>query len=176
MVMERLIVLIVFCAVAALIVPSYLENNPQLLEQASAKPDLASQEPTAIERVSLSGEETIEMNAQGHFVTDFRMNGRSVEALVDTGATIVAINKTTARQLGISVIPADFRHQVSTANGNIKVAMVNINSVEIGSIRVRNVQAAVIDDRALPGTLLGMSFLRQLKSFQVADGELILKQ
>jgi aspartyl protease family protein len=174
--MERLVVLMVFCAVAALTVPSFLENNPQLLEQATAEPELVGQEPATIERVSLSGEEKIEMNAQGHFVTDFRMNGRSVEALVDTGATIVAINKTTARQLGIPVIPADFRHQVSTANGTIKVAMVTIKSVEIGSIRVRNVEAAVIDDKALPGTLLGMSFLRQLKSFEVANGELILKQ
>ncbi len=174
--MERLIGLIVFFAVAALTVPSFLEKNPQLLEQRSEAPEPSSAEPVEAQRVSLSGEEKIEMNSQGHFISEFRMNGRPVEAMVDTGATIVAITKSTARQLGILLVPADFTYQVSTANGTVKVAKAMIATVEIGSIRVRNVEAAVLDDRSLPGTLLGMSFLRQLKSFEVADGELILKQ
>jgi aspartyl protease family protein len=127
-------------------------------------------------KVTLSGEERIDMNAQGHFIAQFRMNGRQVEAMVDTGATMVAINRSTARRLGINVVPADFKYLVSTANGQIKVARAVIQSIEIGGVRVRNVEAAVLDDRALGGTLLGMSFLRALKSFSVEDNELILKQ
>jgi aspartyl protease family protein len=65
---------------------------------------------------------------------------------------------------------------VSTANGRIKVARAVIQAIEIGGVRVRDVEAAVLDDRALEGTLLGMSFLRQLKSFSVEDNELILKE
>jgi aspartyl protease family protein len=65
---------------------------------------------------------------------------------------------------------------VSTANGRIKVARAVIQTIEIGGVRVRDVEAAVLDDRALEGTLLGMSFLRQLKSFSVEDNELILKE
>jgi aspartyl protease family protein len=132
-------------------------------------------EPEA-KRVALSGEERIDMNRQGHFIAQFRMNGRPVEAMVDTGATMVAINKSTARRLGINVIPADFKYSVTTANGQIKVARAVIQTIEIGGVRVRDVEAAVIDDRALDGTLLGMTFLRQLKSFGVEDSQLILKQ
>ena len=116
------------------------------------------------------------MNRQGHFIAQFRMNGRQVEAMVDTGATMVAINRSTARRLGINVVPADFKYAVSTANGKSKVARGIIQSGEFGDVRVRDVEAAVLDDKALQGTLLGMSFLRELKSFRVEDSELILKQ
>ena len=34
----------------------------------------------------------------------------------------------------------------------------------------------ILDDRALDGTLLGMTFLSRLDSFSVTDGDLILKQ
>jgi aspartyl protease family protein len=176
--MERLVGLIVFFGVAAFTVPAFLTNNPDIVEQ-GAKTAATSQEPEqepAAKRVALSGEERLDMNAQGHFIAQFRMNGRQVEAMVDTGATTVAINKSTARRLGINVAPADFKYSVSTANGQIKVARAVISTIEIGGVRVRDVEAAVLDDRALEGTLLGMSFLRQLKSFRVEDNELILRQ
>jgi aspartyl protease family protein len=172
--MGRLFGLIVFFAVAAFTVPAFLTNNPGIVEKAATSAVDRSQ--PAAKRVTLSGEERIDMNAQGHFIAQFRMNGRAVEAMVDTGATMVAINKSTARRLGIIVIPADFKYAVSTANGQIKVARAVIQSIEIGGVRVRDVEAAVLDDRALEGTLLGMSFLRELKSFSVEDNELILKQ
>lgn len=174
--MGRLIGLIVFFAVAALTVPSFLTNNPAVLEQGAQKSASTVEEAPAVSKVTFSGEERIDVNSQGHFVSQFRMNGRPIEAMVDTGATIVAINKTTARRLGISVIPADFKYEVTTANGKTMVARAVIESIEIGNVRVRNVEAAVLDDRALSGTLLGMSFLNQLRSFKVEDGELILKQ
>ena len=174
--MGRLIGLIVFFAVAAMTVPAFMTNNPRIVEDAAkATEGLAEALPVA-KRAALSGEERIDMNRQGHFIAQFRMNGRPVEAMVDTGATMVAINKSTARRLGISVIPADFKYLVTTANGKIKVARAVIQSIEIGGVRVRDVEAAVLDDRALEGTLLGMSFLRALKSFSVEDNELILKQ
>jgi aspartyl protease family protein len=176
--MERLIGLIVFFGVAAFAVPAILTRNPDIAEQ-SAKAAVRSQElvpEPAAKRLALSGEERLDMNAQGHFIAQFRMNGRPVEAMVDTGATMVAINKSTARRLGINVVPADFKYSVSTANGQTKVARAVIATIEIGGVRVRDVEAAVLDDRALDGTLLGMSFLRQLKSFRVEDNELILKQ
>jgi aspartyl protease family protein len=178
--MGRLIGAMVFLAVAALIVPQAMMRNPepdvQKLEAGKAKRRPKSESVQKVTKASLSGEERINADRQGHFVTQFRMNGRPVEAMVDTGATIVAISKSTARRLGISVVPADFIYSVQTANGTTKVARAVIGSIEFGSIRVRDVEAAVIDDKSLSGTLLGMSFLNQLKSFKVEDGELVLKQ
>ena len=118
----------------------------------------------------------IRMDNRGHFVTDARMNGRRVEVLVDTGATSVAINKSTARRIGINLRPTDFKYTVNTANGKTKAASATIDRIEIGRVVVRNVRAAVLEDRALSSTLLGMTFLNELRGFQVSNGELILTQ
>ena len=52
------------------------------------------------------GASDIDRNDRGHFVGDFRFNGRRIEALVDTGATAVALNLSTARRIGVPVTRA----------------------------------------------------------------------
>ena len=118
----------------------------------------------------------IKADDRGHFLTTARMNGRRVEVLVDTGATSVAINRSTARRLGIHLAASDFKYNVNTANGVIKAAQATIDRVEIGRVQVRDVRAMVISDKSLSGTLLGMSFLNELDQFQIKNGELLLKQ
>ena len=115
-------------------------------------------------------------DAAGHFLAEFKLNGRRINAMVDTGATLVAINLSTARKIGISLTPADFKYQVVTANGNARAAAATIDSLEIGRIAIDKVQAVVLEDKALSGTLIGMSFLKQLRRFEVADGALLLVQ
>jgi aspartyl protease family protein len=125
----------------------------------------------------LSGRQArIEMDRNGHFSTDFRLNGRSIMALVDTGATYVAVNTSTARQIGIRLVPSDFKYTVRTANGNVAAAAAMIDEITVGRITVDNVQAAVLPDQALDGTLVGMSFLSQLRSYNVENGALVLEQ
>src|SRR5262245_55593488 len=118
----------------------------------------------------------VSADPNGHFLADFKLNGRSVNAMVDTGATLVAINRSTARRIGINLKPADFRYEVATANGNVRAAGVSIDSLQIGRIAVGKVEAFVLEDAALSGTLIGMSFLKQLSKFQVEDGSLLLVQ
>ena len=118
----------------------------------------------------------IPMDARGHFNADFKMNGRRVHVLIDTGATLIAINQSTARRIGLKIKATDFKYEVDTANGKTKAAAGYIDEVSVGKIRVKNVPALVMSDKALSGTLLGMSFLKELDSFQVADRELVLKQ
>lgn len=113
---------------------------------------------------------------RGHFRADFRLNGRSVDALIDTGATLIAVNRATARRLGVSLAESDFKHEVRTANGTTRAAAAMIDTVEIGRIRVRDVQAVVLDDTALEGTLIGMSFLKRLSGYKVEYGDLLLEQ
>jgi aspartyl protease family protein len=115
-------------------------------------------------------------DATGHFLADFKLNGRRVNAMVDTGATLVALNLSTAKKIGLKLTPADFKYEVSTANGNARAAGVMIDSLQIGRIAVDNVQAVVLEDSALEGTLIGMSFLKQLSKFEVEDGALLMVQ
>ncbi|MBC2771306.1 TIGR02281 family clan AA aspartic protease [Rhizobium sp. AQ_MP] len=116
-----------------------------------------------------SGQTVLTMGPGGHYEGTFRMNGKPVEAMVDTGASLIAINVSTARRLGFSPASLDFRYQVNTANGSIKAAHVVLDKVEIGSIRVREVDAFVLGDEALSSTLVGMSFMKKLRSY-TAEG------
>ena len=116
----------------------------------------------------------VPMNRDGHFSADFRVNGRNVRGLIDTGATYVAINTSTARKLGLGLASSDFKHQVRTANGMTSAALVMIDRMEIGSISVDNVEAFVLEDKALSSTLIGMSFMSKLQSYRVKDNRLEL--
>ena len=96
----------------------------------------------------------------------------SLRGLVDTGATYVAINSSTARKLGLTLGPADFKYEVRTANGLTNAALVHLNRMEIGSISVSDVEAFVLNDQALSATLIGMSFMSKLQSYRVRDNQL----
>lgn len=126
--------------------------------------------PLSGRRVALSPD------GKGHFVGEFRFNGRSQVAMVDTGATVVAFNRSMARRIGLQLTAADFRHKVKTANGEASAATALVSELTIGRIAVQNVQAVVLDDDALDTVLIGMSFLNRLSGFKVENGTLVLQQ
>ncbi|MDP2731970.1 MAG: TIGR02281 family clan AA aspartic protease [Hoeflea sp.] len=117
---------------------------------------------------------SIPISQDGHFTADFHINGRSVRGIIDTGATYVAINRTTARAIGLGLANSDFKHQVRTANGLTSAALVTIGRIDVGSVTVDNVEAFVLDDRSLSATLIGMSFMSKLKSYRVTNDKLEL--
>jgi aspartyl protease family protein len=123
-----------------------------------------------------SGQSVLTMGPGGHYAGTFKLNGKPIEAMVDTGASLVAINVSTARRLGFSPAVLDFRYDVNTANGGIKAAHVVLDRIEIGSVRVRDVDAFVLKDEALSTTLVGMSFLQKLKSYSAEQRVLRLVQ
>ncbi len=116
------------------------------------------------------------MKRNGHFYFNTKMNGASVKVMVDTGATGVAINRSTARRMGIKLSNSDFKYKSQTANGIAYYASAKIDEIKIGRIVVYDVRAAVLKDSSLSDTLLGMTFLRKLKKFEVSNGTLILTQ
>ena len=132
--------------------------------KADAKPPVAN------------GSYTLEANQAGHFSGDFLLNGRSVHGMVDTGATFVAMSETTARKLGFTGNSLNYKYAVNTANGPTQAAEVTLDRVEIGGVRAEGVEAFVLKDEKHDGTLIGMSFLRKLKSYSVENGRMVLKQ
>jgi aspartyl protease family protein len=186
--MNKLILVGAFAGVAAS-VPVLYQQNPQAFEamlrsslqsqdaaapqQEPSPPRLASAE---AEPALLGRKVRLPADRRGHFAADFRLNGYSEQAMIDTGATLVAINTSTARRIGIVLTPSDFHYEVTTANGKVKAAAATIEAVQIGKIYVDKVQAVVLQDSALAGTLVGMSFLRRLSKFQVEDGSMVLQQ
>jgi aspartyl protease family protein len=132
-----------------------------LTEREATAPEEVAAKPSA----AYAGQTVLTMGPGGHYTGTFKMNGKPVDAMVDTGASTVAINVSTARRLGFSPAALDFRYNVNTANGSIKAAHVVLDRVEIGSIRVRDVDAFVLSDQALSSTLVGMSFMSKLKYY-----------
>jgi aspartyl protease family protein len=187
--MLRKLVILIVCAIASASVPMLYERNPQLFH-AVLKPEAEPLAPDIVAKAEIRTSQPVEPATEvllgrkvkiaadqyGHFNADFRLNGRSVGAMVDTGATLVAMNLSTARRIGIRVTAPDFKYKVKTANGETRAAGVTIEKLQIGRILVENVDAVVLDDNALEGTLIGVSFLNRLAKYQVENGALLLVQ
>ena len=83
----------------------------------------------AVHSAALSGMERLRADARGHHVAEFELNNLRVQGLIDTGATTVALNESTARRAGIRLSPADFVYPVQTANGTVMGARAVIDKV-----------------------------------------------
>ena len=125
-----------------------------------------------------SGGRVVELRSgsNGHFSARAEVNGRSIDVLVDTGATFVALTAEDAERAGIFVRPSEFTGRSSTANGTARFAPVTLDSVRIGDITVRNVRAGVMEHGLLGTTLLGMSFLGKLSRAEMRQGALVLEE
>ena len=130
---------------------------------------------TAAEMLQLNAATALKAGQNGHFIVKAEINGRNVKVLVDTGASAVALSYEDAKDIGLHPGSLDYNVPVSTANGVVKAAGVNLDKVEIDGVRVSDVQGLVLPEGALRGSLLGMSFLSKLQSFKVEDGVLYLK-
>lgn len=117
----------------------------------------------------------IPVSTNGHFHTTAEVNGRDIEFLIDTGATMVALSYEDAERAGIYLKPGDFTHTAATANGTTRIAPVELHAVSVGDITVRRVPAAVMEPGRLDSSLLGMSFLGRLSRFDMRDGVLTLQ-
>ncbi|MCR9122054.1 MAG: TIGR02281 family clan AA aspartic protease [Phyllobacteriaceae bacterium] len=168
----------VFCAAAfaAVAASDFISNHTVDPRPGNAVAMQAQDEQAAARPVALSGTERLAPDARGHHIAEFRLNNLRVSGLIDTGATTVAINESTARRAGIRLSPADFTHPVQTANGTVMGARAVIGEVRVGTVRVRDVEALVLEDRALQTVLIGMSFLNRLRSFSYENGTLVLKR
>jgi aspartyl protease family protein len=188
--LQKLILLGVVVGVSASI-PVIYQNNPDLFRNIVAAaandpaPAAEAKRPLIVVQQAKLAEPKdnpvgrkvrIDADERGHFQADTRINGRAVEALVDTGATLVALNRSTARQVGLNLASSDFKHEVKTANGIAKAAVARIDNMQIGRIQVKDVDAMVLDDDALGSTLVGMSFLSRLSSFRIENGSLVMEQ
>lgn len=117
---------------------------------------------------------TLKANEGGHFAGRFRINGKPMDSLIDTGATFVTMSEKSARSLGYGGNELNFRYEVSTANGKVKAARISLKSIEIGTVAVRNVDAMVIRGKDLSYPLIGMSFLKKLSGYRAENDELKL--
>ena len=101
------------------------------------------------------------MGAGGHYTTIGMINGQVTSFLVDTGATSVSISQIEAEKLGLRYLYGK-RIVTQTANGIVPAYMIELTSIRIGQVEVRDVEAIVIPGQ-LSHVLLGNSFLNRFQ-------------
>lgn len=144
-----------------------------LLTASAGFPSLfPSQKPQAIQLMSMT---ELKAGTGGNYFVKASINNTSIDVLVDTGASVVALSYEDAERANLRPSNLDFKIPVATANGQVNAARVKLDRVEIDNVRVDGVDAMVLPQGALKGTLLGMSFLSKLSSFKSEDGVLTLK-
>ena len=160
--------------VAGMIVPRYAA---QLNGAAPAPNNLMAAHQTVDEQASRSSDSVVvPRDARGHFSTEGRIDGRRLNFLIDTGASVIALTAEDAASLGLHPSNSEYRITLKTANGVVRAAPTTLDMVEIGGIMVRDVVAVVMPDGALSENLLGMSFLTRLRHFEYSEGKMVLER
>ena len=118
---------------------------------------------------------SLRKEGDGHFWATAYVNGQPVRFLVDTGASLVALTTQDARKAGIDTDSLEANAEVRTAAGRVKAAVAYIDAIEIDGVTVKNVQAVVID-KGLEYSLLGMSFLNRLEGWDVTPTAIVIRQ
>ena len=173
--MRRIIVFAALMLVIGVSAPQFFDKFR--LAKPHAEPNaMALAAPQAAQVRSSSRSVTVHPDRQGHFRVNARVDGRNLDFMVDTGASVVALTASDAARLGIRPFSSEFTASVKTANGTVKAAPVQLSSVDVGGLKVRSVMALVLPDKALGENLLGLSYLRRLRRFEYARGKLVLEQ
>ena len=171
------VILLVSVGASALYLSSKLGTVTPPVEAAApiAEPETPMPAQTAPEPIGNGfASSRIERSPDGHFYVDAQVNHASIRFLVDTGASMVVLTGEDARRAGVFVNPGDFTGMAQTANGEVKLAPVTLGRVRIGTLEARNVEAAV-NGGPMNVSLLGQSYLKQLRSFSVEGDRLILR-
>jgi aspartyl protease family protein len=117
----------------------------------------------------------IRKRIDGHFTALTKVNGKTISMIVDTGATSIVLRPEDAKKAGIDVSKLTYRVPVLTANGRTIAARVRLDEVSIGPLDRKNVDALVAPKGAMSQSLLGMSFLSRLRSYEFSGDFLTLR-
>ncbi len=97
----------------------------------------------------------------GHFLAGGTINGRAVQFMVDTGASVIGLGMPEAERLGLNY-KAGRQVRMQTANGTAPAWLVKLASVRIGDVEIHDVDA-VVGAQSMPYVLLGNSFLSRFQ-------------
>jgi aspartyl protease family protein len=117
----------------------------------------------------------IRQRMDGHYIVRASVNGQSMTLMVDTGASSVVLKPADAERAGVDLDNLSYTVAVDTANGMTYAAAVRLRTLAVGPLLVRNVDALVVRPGSLKENLLGMSFLRRLRSYEFAKDYLTLR-
>ena len=158
---------------AGMVVPHFVEQmhagpeHQTMVARPATPAEGASSTPNSVE---------VPRDAYGRFRIGGRVDGRSLEFTVDTGASIIALTAEDAEELGIHPADSEYTVMLKTANGVARAAPTTLDMVEVGDIMIHDVAAVVMPEGTLSDNLLGLSFLSRLRHFEFSEGKMVLEQ
>jgi aspartyl protease family protein len=111
----------------------------------------------------------------GNFMVATQVNGARLPMILDTGASSVVLTHDAAKAAGLPLEMLSYSVAVETANGRTRAAPVTLQSITIGGLVEREVPALIAQPGQLRQSLLGMSFLNRLQSWEVRGDRLMLR-
>ena len=117
----------------------------------------------------------LKADARGHFVSSGQINGRIMQYMVDTGASTVAIGRPDAQRMGLKFEEQGQSVRMNTANGVAQGWRMRLDSVRVGDVELRGVDA-IVTPQPMPYVLLGNSFLRDFEMSRNGDEMMLLKR
>lgn len=159
-------VMAVLVAVLAYNFPGKFNLPPMLDAVAVPQSDRADAGSSAFHSVR------IRRNEQGRFLARGEVNGQQIGLIVDTGASAVILRHADAELAGLDLNALAYSVPVETANGPANAAAVRLRSLAVGDIRIDGLEALVAEPGSLNESLLGMTFLTRLRSYELS-GEFI---
>lgn len=111
----------------------------------------------------------------GEFNVVTKVNGGTVPMVLDTGATAVVLTQDAAKAAGLPLEFLSYNVTVDTANGKTRAAAVTLDRIGVGGLIERSVPALIAQPGQLSKSLLGMSFLNRLESWEVRGDRLVMR-
>lgn len=115
---------------------------------------------------------SIKISDNNHYMINAIVDGVEILFLIDTGATNTVLSLKDAKLIGADIDNLIYNIPVNTANGISFCASYKIDYIEIGDIKISDM--SILISKNMDESLLGMSFLNRLKSFQFSDNVLTL--
>ncbi len=162
------------CALSVGLWLNHADGRGQAHGEVIVAPVAPAAAPARVESPRASRPGQVVRAADGHYWAEAVIDGRAVRVLVDTGASVVALTREDAHRLGLKLTSEDFRSTVHTASGPGRAARVTLDSVTVAGARVDRVEAMVVE-KGLGQSLLGMSYLGRLSGFEATPAALTLR-
>ena len=173
--MGKALILVVLVGLGlGFLIPLERGDAPKAETVQVAEPEQPPAERSAAAAPAGWGTETrLRRDGGGHFLAQARINGQSIQAVVDTGASTVALTVADAQRAGIAVDPARFDVVGTGAGGAVRGHEISLASVSVDGKEVRSIRGVVLE--GLDVSLLGQSYLSRISGVEMRGEEMILR-
>ncbi len=120
------------------------------------------------------GEIRLVRQDDGHFWLRAQLNGHDTDLMVDSGATLTAINGEAARTAELVLDPESESIELNTANGIVKARTATVKAMVVGEFELED-HEVVVSDGFGDTNVVGMNFLDGFESWNVTGEVMTLK-